>query len=183
MEGFLSYIEGEKLKKTGYFLLLVVFAFSMSLLIFNNSFAEGAGLKNNDAEITAEKSILTAEDELQEQEKFRQLREKSHENSKLFSPVKVFSKLIALILILLLIVVLYNKYGKEALSKAMVIKKIKHNAINILSSSSIGQGKYLHIVEVDGEKILIGATANNITFLKDLKNTKREKVISDEQNN
>lgn len=169
---------GEKSKKTGYFLFIVAI-FALNFLITANCFAtEDTSLNTVSKESV--QSSPTSSVSLEEQKRYQKLREESQKNVGLFSPSKVFSNLITLIFIFILIAWLYNKYGKEAITKVLAIKKITQNNINILSTSAIGQGKYLHIVEVDGEKILIGATANNISFLKELKNTKTEKAVSDE---
>ncbi len=170
-----GFIEGI-LKKTGYFLTATLL---FCLLLHSNCFAS----QNNNVtsglnpEINSAQTISSIVDE---EKKFQELRQESQKNTSLFSPAKVFSNLITLIFILMVIAWLYNKYGKDTMEKVLAVKKINRNNINILSSSAIGQGKYLHIVEVDGEKILIGATANNISFLKELKNTKEEKVVFDE---
>lgn len=173
---------GEKPKKASYLLFIIILA--LNFLITANCFAakdnspNPTTLSKNNIEPSQNVSIS-----LEEQKRYQKLRQESQKNTGLFSPSKVFSNLITLVLILLVIAWLYNKYGKEAMTKVLAVRKINQNAINILSTSAIGQGKYLHIVEIDGEKILIGATANNISFLKELKNTKTEKAVSDEQNN
>ena len=51
--------------------------------------------------------------------------------------------------------------------------------IDILSTTSLGQNKSLHIIKANGKCMLIGATQNNITFIKDIENTTG---IIDEQN-
>ena len=170
---------GGKLKKLSYFLLITILTL--------NIFTSGNCLAlQNDAKPAVTQAEVTPvpspQKTQEEQKKFQKLREESQKNVSLFSPVKVFSNLITLLMIFIAIAWLYNKYGKDYIAKAMVIKKVKQNAINVLSTAAIGQGKYLHIVEIDGEKILIGATANNISLLKELKNIQTEKVVSDEQN-
>ncbi len=51
--------------------------------------------------------------------------------------------------------------------------------IDILSTTSLGQNKSLHIIKANGKCMLIGATQNNITFIKDIEDTTG---IIDEQN-
>lgn len=41
------------------------------------------------------------------------------------------------------------------------------NKIDIVSTTSLGQGKSLHIIKLNGVYSLIGATAQNITHIKD----------------
>lgn len=102
-------------------------------------------------------------------------------HDKTLSPVHVFANLFTLIIIMLVLAWLYNKYGKNTLAKVLSSKNLNKNSINILSTAPIGQNKYLHIVEVNGEKILIGATNSNISFLKEVKSDiSQEKVVSDE---
>lgn len=97
------------------------------------------------------------------------------------SPVSVFANLFTLIIIMLALAWLYNKYGKNTLSKVLATTNLNKNTINILSTTPIGQNKYLHVVEVAGEKILIGATNSNISFLKEIKSDiSQEKAVSDE---
>lgn len=167
---------GQNFKHASYFWVIAVLV--LNLLTGSCSFAIENSSKAPISEQTIQSS-QTVPSSIEEQKKFQELREESQKNVSLFSPMKVFSNLITLILVLLVIAWLYDKYGKDAMSKVLATRKIKQNNINILSTSAIGQGKYLHIVEVDGEKILIGATANNISFLKELKNTKTEKAVSD----
>lgn len=51
--------------------------------------------------------------------------------------------------------------------------------IDILSTTSLGQNKSLHIIKANGKCMLIGATQNNITLIKDIEDTTG---IIDEQN-
>ena len=51
--------------------------------------------------------------------------------------------------------------------------------IDILSTTSLGQNKSIHIIKANGKCMLIGATQNNITFIKDIEDTTG---IIDEQN-
>jgi flagellar biogenesis protein FliO len=52
------------------------------------------------------------------------------------------------------------------------LKEAKENSISILSTIPIAQNKYLHLVEVRGQKLLIGSTANDIVMLKDIEDKK-----------
>lgn len=57
------------------------------------------------------------------------------------------------------------------------------NKAQILSTTSLGQGRNLHVIKVGNDTCLIGATQNNITFIKDieLQNIKT-KEEADEKN-
>lgn len=130
-----------------------------------------AVVQTTDIAKSADKTLI------EEEKKFQELRAQSADNTALMSPVKVFSNLIVLVVLLLVLAWLYKKYGKDALAKVAAARPVNKDAINVLSSASVGQGKYLHVIEVGGEKVLIGATANNISLLKEIKT---EKVVSDE---
>ena len=43
------------------------------------------------------------------------------------------------------------------------------NKPHIISTTSIGQGRNLHIVKIGDEACMIGSTQNSITFIKDVK--------------
>ncbi len=42
------------------------------------------------------------------------------------------------------------------------------NKAQVISTTSIGQGRNLHVVKIGDKACLIGSTQNNITFLKDI---------------
>jgi len=42
------------------------------------------------------------------------------------------------------------------------------NKFNILSTASLGQGKFIHLIEINGKQLVIGSTANNINLLTEL---------------
>lgn len=42
------------------------------------------------------------------------------------------------------------------------------NHIDIISTTSLGQGRNLHVIKINGKYSLIGATQNNITYIKEL---------------
>jgi len=42
------------------------------------------------------------------------------------------------------------------------------NRFNILSTASLGQGKNIHLVEINGKHLVIGSTINNISFLAEI---------------
>lgn len=88
----------------------------------------------------------------------------------LINPLVVFSNLLALIVIMLLLAWLFNRLNGSRLIRSLSgNKSSKRDMINILSTTSLGQGKFLHVVEVGGQKILIGSTSSNISMLKEIK--------------
>ena len=64
------------------------------------------------------------------------------------------------------------------------------NRFNILSSSTLGQGKDIHLVEINGKQLVIGSTPNNISLLteispeevENLKTKKQEESIKNKNN-
>jgi len=50
------------------------------------------------------------------------------------------------------------------------------NKINILSTSMLGQGKELHLVEINGKQLVIGSTAANINLLTEISQEEVEKL-------
>ncbi len=42
------------------------------------------------------------------------------------------------------------------------------NKPQVLATTSLGQGKNIHVIKINDDYILVGATQNNISFLKDL---------------
>lgn len=96
------------------------------------------------------------------------------------SPINVFSNLLTLIFIMFAMAWLYKKYGKDFLSKTLKVKNLSKDSINIVSTLPIGQNKYLHIIEVENERMLIGSTNTNISLIKNLKTNTEEKAVSDE---
>ena len=62
---------------------------------------------------------------------------------------------------------IYQKLTKIKLTK----EDIEKNSITIINTTSIGQGRNLHVIKVNNENLLIGATQNNITFIKSLDNS------------
>ena len=59
---------------------------------------------------------------------------------------------------------LYQKLTKVKFSKVDL-----NNKAQIISTTTIGQGRSLHVIKVGNEYCLIGSTQNNITYLKDVK--------------
>lgn len=57
-------------------------------------------------------------------------------------------------------------------------EKYAQNKPQIISTTSIGQGRNLHVIKIGKETILIGSTQNNITYIKDI-----ELAISKDEKN
>lgn len=84
------------------------------------------------------------------------------------------SMIFSLVFVILLIYatgILYtklNKFGIKALKK-----QVGENAasqVSVISTTPLGANKTLHVVELDGKRMLIGASSNSIHLIKDLGN-------------
>lgn len=57
----------------------------------------------------------------------------------------------------------------QKLLKVKISKNINSNiSAEIISTTPLGQNKNLHIIKVQDEYILIGATSNNISYIKNI---------------
>ena len=65
-----------------------------------------------------------------------------------------------------------NVLGYKTLKKEY--KDIEKSKIIILSTTQLGQNKFLYVIELAGKKMLIGVSNENITLLKDLS---EEKIV------
>jgi len=159
-------------KCISYLLLILFLACNLNSAGFNQCQAETAIQQSSMMLPAAEKEKTIAEIK-------KEFKEQNKEN--IVSPITVFANLFTLVIIMVALAWLYNKYGKNALSKALAKKALTKNFIKIVSTMPIGQNKFLHIVEVDNERMLIGATNTNISIIKDLKpDSPEEKVVSNE---
>lgn len=71
---------------------------------------------------------------------------------------------------------LYQKLTKVKFSA----EDFYQNKVQIISTTSLGQGRNLHVVKFEDDAFVVGATQNNITFIKDIKlSQKRAEVQSD----
>ena len=92
-----------------------------------------------------------------------------------------FSMLLGLFLVVGLIYVtgfLYQKMIKFNISQ----DDIQINKPQVISTTSLGQGRNLHVVKVGNSACLLGSTQNNITFIKDIElseQSNKENVTND----
>lgn len=94
-----------------------------------------------------------------------------------------FSILLSLVFVIFLIYVtgiLYTKLNKvgvktvrNELKEASDIKPV------VLSTTPIGHDKSLQVVEINGEKLLIGVSQNSVSLIKTLESGKRQDVINE----
>ena len=82
----------------------------------------------------------------------------------------MISSLLTFILLILLFSWVYKKFVGVSAEKLLSgkIKEAKENSISVLTTTPIGQNKFLHLIEVKGQKLLIGSTSNDIVMLKEI---------------
>lgn len=95
--------------------------------------------------------------------------------------ISVFGALIFVVALIYITGIIYTKLNVVG---SKVAKKVKHDFVAdkvfILSSMPMSNGKSLHVIEVNDEKLLIGVSQNNISLIKELK--KNSKVSFDDFN-
>ncbi len=81
----------------------------------------------------------------------------------------VVISLLCVICIIYIIGIIYNKLNNLGLKTLKLqTKNFSEDRILILSTTPLGPNKTLHVVELNGKKMLIGASANSIHLIKDL---------------
>ena len=85
------------------------------------------------------------------------------------SIVSVFLSLIFVILLIYLTGIIYaklNKVGFKTLKRQQ--GDFTRSQVNVVSTTQLGNNKTLHVVELDGKRMLIGASSSTIQLIKDL---------------
>lgn len=94
-----------------------------------------------------------------------------------------FSVVFSLVFVLLLIYVTGIIYQKLNVLGAKTAKEqFKKNALHkavVLSTTQIGQGRNLHVVELNGKHYLIGSAQNSINLLKELENEEMQELTKE----
>lgn len=83
--------------------------------------------------------------------------------------VSIIFSLIFVVLLIYATGIIYaklNKLGLTTLKKQMG----EHEGVNVISTTNLGCNRTLHVVELDGKRMLIGASQNSIHLIKDLGN-------------
>ena len=84
----------------------------------------------------------------------------------------IISVVLSLLFVILLIYatgIIYAKLNKAGLSAMKhQLGDAEKNRVSVISTTPLGSNKTLHVVELDGKRMLIGASANSIDLLKDL---------------
>ncbi len=92
----------------------------------------------------------------------------------------LFSMVLSLIFVILLIYatgILYtklNKFGLKTMKRQMGDNSASH--VSVISTTPLGANKTLHVVELDGKRMLIGASTNSIHLIKDLGSCQNEDI-------
>lgn len=83
------------------------------------------------------------------------------------------SVVFSLLFVICLIYVTGLIYSKlNAVGAKTVKKQLKKHDLSqamVLSTTQLGQGKNLHVIEINNQKMLIGATQHSINLIKELK--------------
>ena len=83
--------------------------------------------------------------------------------------VSIIFSLIFVVLLIYATGIIYtklNKLGLNTLKKQMGEGNNSH--VSVISTTPLGNNKSLHVVELDGKRMLIGASTNSIHLIKDL---------------
>lgn len=83
--------------------------------------------------------------------------------------LSVIASLVFVILLIYATGIIYaklNKVGFKTLKKQ--IGDTDSSRVSVISTTPLGSNKTLHVVELDGKRMLIGASANSIDLIKDL---------------
>ena len=83
--------------------------------------------------------------------------------------LSVFFSLLFVILLIYATGIIYtklNKVGFKTMKKQ--IGDVDPSRVSVISTTPLGSNKTLHVVELDGKRMLIGASASSIDLIKDL---------------
>ncbi len=94
-----------------------------------------------------------------------------------------FSILVSLVFVIFLIYVtgiLYTKLNKVGVKTVRnELKESSDIKPVVLSTTPIGHDKSLQVVEINGEKLLIGVSQNSVSLIKTLESGKRQDIINE----
>ena len=94
-----------------------------------------------------------------------------------------FSILVSLVFVIFLIYVtgiLYTKLNKVGVKTVRnELKESSDIKPVVLSTTPIGHDKSLQVVEINGEKLLIGVSQNSVSLIKTLESGKKQDVINE----
>lgn len=94
-----------------------------------------------------------------------------------------FSILVSLVFVIFLIYVtgiLYTKLNKVGVKTVRnELKESSDIKPVVLSTTPIGHEKSLQVIEINGEKLLIGVSQNSVSLIKTLESGKRQDIINE----
>ena len=91
----------------------------------------------------------------------------------------IIGAIFSLIAVLGLIYLVSFLYQKLNIFNEKFTRKNEKNEINkfkMISTTPIGQGKFLHIVEINNKFLALGSTQNNISFLREFSKEEVENI-------
>lgn len=86
--------------------------------------------------------------------------------------VKTSFSLGVVLFIMLTLAWIYSRMKGITPNTSLLLNKFnntKYNKIKILATSPLGQGKIIHLIDVNGKQLVIGSTNNNINLLSEIK--------------
>ncbi len=101
------------------------------------------------------------------------------ENLKTHNEPTFFGAVFSLIAVLGLIYLVSFLYQKLTVFNEKITngkEKLEANKFKIISTTPIGQGKFLHVVEVNNKFLALGSTPNNISFLREFSKEEVESI-------
>ena len=84
------------------------------------------------------------------------------------SIISVVFSLLIVILLIYLTGILYTKLNKINAGTMRKQQGILKSQASVISTTALGSNKTLHVIELDGKRMLIGASSNTIQLIKDL---------------
>lgn len=91
----------------------------------------------------------------------------------------IISVVLSLLIVILLIYITGILYAKLNKINSSAMRK-QHGTIksqaSVISTTALGNNKTLHVIELDGKRMLIGASSNAIQLIKDLGNVSEDGV-------
>jgi flagellar biogenesis protein FliO len=91
---------------------------------------------------------------------------------------KAFSSLFVVILLIFAFAWVYARL--KGINPAAILTgnfaERELNKLNVVSTSTLGQGKDIHLVEINGKQLVIGSTNNNINLLTEISSEEIEKL-------
>ena len=100
------------------------------------------------------------------------------ENLKTHNEPTFFGAVFSLIAVLGLIYLVSFLYQKLTVFNEKITNKenLEANKFKIVSTTPIGQGKFLHVVEINNKFLALGSTPNNISFLREFSKEEVESI-------